>query len=150
MPGATIFPMGWRQVRKPVIRRWKTRRCRSRSHPAETLVAGHHRFQLIRRRFSQAIDETSNYYLLAWRPASDDQRAGKSKIKVIIKDRPELRVRCDETITRPRFLRRRKRLLLKKVTANSRAITGGGLLSALGTLYATSAPLHVGRLHEHA
>ncbi|HEY0407972.1 MAG TPA: VWA domain-containing protein [Pyrinomonadaceae bacterium] len=40
-----------------------------------------------------ALKETSNYYLLAWRPA-DDQRAGKFKrVEVSIAGRPELTVR---------------------------------------------------------
>lgn len=42
---------------------------------------------------SQAIRETSNYYLLAWRPDSAEQRQGKQRLQVTIKDRPELRVR---------------------------------------------------------
>jgi len=43
--------------------------------------------------FQQAINETSAYYLLAWRPDTDDARSGKSRIKVSVKDHPELRVR---------------------------------------------------------
>jgi VWFA-related protein len=43
--------------------------------------------------FQQAIDETSSYYLIAWRPENDEQRSGKARIKVGIKDRPDLRVR---------------------------------------------------------
>lgn len=43
--------------------------------------------------FQQAIDETSDYYLLAWRPDNEEQRSGKARIKVSIKDRPDLRVR---------------------------------------------------------
>jgi hypothetical protein len=40
-----------------------------------------------------ALKETSNYYLLAWRP-TDDQRAGKFKrVEVTIAGRPELTVR---------------------------------------------------------
>ncbi|HEV2883983.1 MAG TPA: VWA domain-containing protein [Pyrinomonadaceae bacterium] len=41
----------------------------------------------------QAINETSNYYLLAWRPASREQREGKLQLAVSIKDRPDLKVR---------------------------------------------------------
>jgi VWFA-related protein len=43
--------------------------------------------------FRQAIDETSNYYLLAWRPETEEQRAGRARIKVSVKGRPDLRVR---------------------------------------------------------
>jgi VWFA-related protein len=42
---------------------------------------------------SQALAETSAYYLLAWRPDTENQRAGKSRLDVAIKGRPDLRVR---------------------------------------------------------
>jgi VWFA-related protein len=41
----------------------------------------------------EALTESSAYYLLAWRPDSENQRSGKSRIKVAVKDRPDLRVR---------------------------------------------------------
>jgi VWFA-related protein len=42
---------------------------------------------------ARALDDTSRYYLLGWRPENDAQRASNfSKIKVRIKDRPELKV----------------------------------------------------------
>jgi VWFA-related protein len=42
---------------------------------------------------ARALDETSRYYLLAWRPENDAQRASNfSKIKVRIAGRPELKV----------------------------------------------------------
>jgi VWFA-related protein len=40
-----------------------------------------------------AIRETSDYYLLDWRPDTESQRAGKSRLEVVVKGRPELRVR---------------------------------------------------------
>jgi VWFA-related protein len=42
--------------------------------------------------FAQAVKESSSYYLIAWRPESDAQRAGDSRIDVSIKGRPDLRV----------------------------------------------------------
>jgi VWFA-related protein len=43
---------------------------------------------------SRMLDETSNYYLLAWRPPTDEQKVGKFKrIEVSIIGRPELTVR---------------------------------------------------------
>ncbi|HJY27528.1 MAG TPA: VWA domain-containing protein, partial [Pyrinomonadaceae bacterium] len=42
---------------------------------------------------ADALTETSAYYLLAWRPDTENQTAGKSRIKVIVKGRPDLRVR---------------------------------------------------------
>lgn len=41
----------------------------------------------------EALHESSSYYLLAWRPDTEDQRAGKSRLQVFVKDRPDLRVR---------------------------------------------------------
>jgi len=42
---------------------------------------------------ARALDETSRYYLLAWRPENDAQRASNfSKIKITIAGRPELKV----------------------------------------------------------
>jgi VWFA-related protein len=43
---------------------------------------------------NDSLKETSNYYLLAWRPASSEQRTNKFKrISIKITDRPELTVR---------------------------------------------------------
>ncbi|HST53345.1 MAG TPA: VWA domain-containing protein [Pyrinomonadaceae bacterium] len=42
--------------------------------------------------FAQAVAESSNYYLLAWRPDSDAQRAGGARVEVTVKGRPDLRV----------------------------------------------------------
>ncbi|HEY0431536.1 MAG TPA: VWA domain-containing protein, partial [Pyrinomonadaceae bacterium] len=41
----------------------------------------------------EALDETSSYYLLAWRPDAEQQRTGKAQLKVTLKNHPELRVR---------------------------------------------------------
>ncbi|HEX8492198.1 MAG TPA: VWA domain-containing protein [Pyrinomonadaceae bacterium] len=41
----------------------------------------------------QAISETADYYLLAWRPDSAELREGRARLKVFVKGRPELRVR---------------------------------------------------------
>jgi VWFA-related protein len=41
----------------------------------------------------QAIEETSSYYLLAWRPDSDAERSGKARLKVTLRNHPDLRVR---------------------------------------------------------
>lgn len=41
----------------------------------------------------EALDETSSYYLLAWRPNAEEQRSGKAQLKVTLKNHPELRVR---------------------------------------------------------
>ena len=49
----------------------------------------------------QAIAETSDYYVLAWRPSTAEQRDGKLRLKVSIKDRPELRVRLRTSLYEP-------------------------------------------------
>jgi VWFA-related protein len=41
----------------------------------------------------QAINETSDYYLLAWRPPSEAERDARARIKISIRERPDLRVR---------------------------------------------------------
>ncbi|MFS8086822.1 MAG: hypothetical protein ACMG6H_14405, partial [Acidobacteriota bacterium] len=40
----------------------------------------------------EAVRETSDYYLLAWRPDSENERLGKAKIEVSVQGRPDLRV----------------------------------------------------------
>jgi VWFA-related protein len=42
---------------------------------------------------AEALAENSAYYLLGWRPDADSERAGRSRIQVTIKGRPDLRVR---------------------------------------------------------
>jgi VWFA-related protein len=49
----------------------------------------------------QALDETANYYLLAWRPDSEDQRQGKSRLNVVIKNHPDWRVRVRKKFYQP-------------------------------------------------
>ncbi|HWT03543.1 MAG TPA: VWA domain-containing protein [Pyrinomonadaceae bacterium] len=49
----------------------------------------------------EAIRETSDYYVLAWRPATTEQREGRLRLKVSIKDRPDLRVRLRNSIYEP-------------------------------------------------
>jgi VWFA-related protein len=49
----------------------------------------------------QAIAETSDYYLLAWRPDDENQRSGKSRLKVSVKNRPDLRVRLRSSFYEP-------------------------------------------------
>ena len=41
----------------------------------------------------RAVRETSDYYLLAWRPGSENERNAKARLEVSIPGRPDLRVR---------------------------------------------------------
>jgi VWFA-related protein len=51
---------------------------------------------------TRALRETSNYYLLAWRPTSEDQKGGKFKrIEVAVKGRPDLTVRLPRGYLEP-------------------------------------------------
>ncbi|HEV2883984.1 MAG TPA: VWA domain-containing protein [Pyrinomonadaceae bacterium] len=88
--------------------------------------------------FRQAIDETSEYYLLAWRPNDEAQRRGRASIKVTVKDRPELRVR----LRRNYYIPPRKTELptsddhkVAPVAHASPQTAEQGLVTALGTLY---------------
>lgn len=53
---------------------------------------------------TRAMRETSNYYLLAWKPFSEEQKGGKfKKVEVSIKGRPELSVRLPRGYLEPDF-----------------------------------------------
>jgi VWFA-related protein len=41
----------------------------------------------------QAVRETADYYVLAWRPDSENERSAKARLEVTIPGRPDLRVR---------------------------------------------------------
>jgi len=75
----------------------------------------------------EALDETSSYYLLAWRPDADDQRTGKAQLKVTLKNHPELRVR----LRRNFYVASAKATTSEssKITANAKP-ESTGLLSA--------------------
>jgi VWFA-related protein len=42
--------------------------------------------------FAQAVAESSDYYLIAWRPDTELQRAGRSRVELTVRGRPDLRV----------------------------------------------------------
>ena len=75
---------------------------------------------------AEALTESSAYYLLAWRPDGENQRAGKSRIKVVVKDRPDLRVRM-----RQHFFDSRQ----NENTAPKTNAPDDELKTALGSLY---------------
>jgi len=45
----------------------------------------------------QAVRETSDYYVLAWRPGSENERSARARLEVTIPGRPDLRVRLRRT-----------------------------------------------------
>jgi VWFA-related protein len=76
----------------------------------------------------EALSETSAYYLLAWRPDSENQRSGKSRINVVVKGRPDLRVRMRQHY----FDFRENEAKPKAATANT---PDDELKRTLGSLY---------------
>ena len=83
--------------------------------------------------FRQAINETSDYYLIAWRPETEEQRTGRARIKVSIKGRPDLRVRLRRNYYAPPRADEKKAAETAK--ANEALTPEAGLLKALGSVY---------------
>lgn len=86
----------------------------------------------------QGIRETSDYYLLAWRPDSQDQREGKLRLQVTIKDRPDLRVRLRNNVYRATPLavaQMKKSEEFKKEAATPAPPVEDQLVHTLGSLY---------------
>ncbi|MDX6443351.1 MAG: hypothetical protein QOH71_425 [Blastocatellia bacterium] len=81
---------------------------------------------------SEALRESSAYYLLAWRPDTDRQKAGKSHIDVVIKGRPDLRVRM-----RRHFFERKSDQAIASASpaALARSAPEDELRAALASLY---------------
>jgi VWFA-related protein len=94
----------------------------------------------------EALDETSSYYLLAWRPEAEDQKNGKAQLKVSLKNHPELRVRLRRNFYIPSAKAAASDLPKNPTSQNSHADTDDAatktapqpdaeLLAALGSLY---------------
>jgi VWFA-related protein len=97
----------------------------------------------------EAIAETSDYYLLAWRPDSENVRSEKSRLKVSVKNRPDLRVRLRNSFYEPPRLTAGKatnkdegKVDAAKTASSSKTASASSsrgaevdLLSALGSLY---------------
>jgi len=82
---------------------------------------------------AEALSESSAYYLLAWRPDSENQRNGKSRLKVVVKGRPDLQVRM-----RRRFFDFRESQATAKARSDANTTTNTAdveLKLALGSLY---------------
>ncbi|HEY0386265.1 MAG TPA: VWA domain-containing protein, partial [Pyrinomonadaceae bacterium] len=97
----------------------------------------------------QALDETSDYYLLAWRPDTDEQRSGRARLKVTVKNHPELRVRlrrnyyaAPAALSQPERSKESTVMTATAPLASSSTASAGlkpevALLGALGALYPT-------------
>ena len=82
---------------------------------------------------AEALTESSAYYLLGWRPDSENQRAGRSRMNVVIKGRPDLRVRL-----RRHFFDSRKNQatgITKNEATDTTNSPDDDLKTALGSLY---------------
>jgi VWFA-related protein len=135
--GRNDFPDGMatgRQARQPSLENWGLQ------EPLHILadetggraIIGSNSF---RDAFRQAIDETSNYYLLAWRPDTDEQRRGKSKIKVTVKDRPDWRVRLRRNYYLPAPVAAKSPVAGEEAKPSAPETPEAGLLLALGAPY---------------
>lgn len=83
--------------------------------------------------FRRALNESSSYYLLAWRPETEAERTGKARITVSVKGRPDLKVRVRRgVIESPRAASLKAD---KRAAGNASNETDAELLAALGSLY---------------
>jgi VWFA-related protein len=83
---------------------------------------------------AQAIRETSDYYLLDWRPDNESQREGKSRLEVIVKGRPDVRVRMRRHIYDLKSDETATLTLAKKASATIKT-PEDELRATLGSLY---------------
>ncbi len=135
--GRNDFPDGLStgtEARKPSLEAWATR------EPLQILAddtGGRAIFNdnSFEDAIQQAINETSAYYLLAWRPDNDDQGAGKTRIKVSVKDHPELRVRLRRNYYVPQASDSLRKVDEKTPSTPVAGAAESELLSALGTVY---------------
>jgi VWFA-related protein len=82
--------------------------------------------------FRQALAESSNYYLLAWRPAREEDRGGKTRFTVSIKGRPDLKVRVRRGFMGLPAL---ANVSTSTKESGSESSPDSELLAALGSLY---------------
>jgi VWFA-related protein len=101
--------------------------------------------------FSRSLEESSSYYLLAWRPEREEQRVEKARVEVTIKGRPDLKVRARRGfIEAPMAASTLKRREVASGTAVKHT-PDDDLRAALGSLYPVRAlpvQLSVGYLNK--
>lgn len=83
--------------------------------------------------FRRALDESSSYYLLAWRPETEAEQTGRARITVSIKGRPDLKVRIRRGVIESSPATSPK--AYEKAGAVASNNPDAELLSALGSLY---------------
>ena len=83
----------------------------------------------------QAMRETADYYLLAWRPDSQELRETKLRLRVTIRDRPDLKVRLRNSFYSPPTEPIVKSNKAEAEKTNSPNPSEVELVATLGTLY---------------
>ena len=84
---------------------------------------------------NQAVAETSEYYVLAWRPETENEREGKAQIDVSIEGRSDLRVHLRRTyLALPTTTGKSKK---QEVASSEAESPDTQLLVALGSVYPT-------------
>jgi len=89
---------------------------------------------------ADALQESADYYLLAWRPENPDQRTSKARLNVVVRNHPDLRVRLRKKYWTPPSSENTKKAN-SAIAEENRAVE---LQTALGSLYArTQAPIQL-------
>jgi len=89
---------------------------------------------------AEALHESADYYLLAWRPENPEQHASKARLNVVVRNHPDLRVRLRKKYWTPP-LAENTRKVNSAIAEENRAVE---LQAALGSLYArTQAPVQL-------
>ncbi len=88
----------------------------------------------------QAINETSNYYLLAWRPEAAEQRDARARLKVVVKERPDLRVRLRSNSFSPPVVETKQPGKTEKTSAIAKTGMSGASKEKTATTKAEQAP----------
>jgi VWFA-related protein len=89
---------------------------------------------------ADALQESADYYLLAWRPENPEQRTGKARLNVVVRNHPDLRVRLRKKYWTPASAENTK----KANSATAQENRAVELQAALGSLYPrTQAPVQL-------
>ena len=83
----------------------------------------------------QAVRETSDYYVLAWRPETENERTGKARLEIVIDGRPDLRVRLRRNYVKTLTPAKIKTSSAKDASPST-TTPEAQLLTALGSAYA--------------
>jgi len=89
---------------------------------------------------AEALQESADYYLLAWRPENPDQRTSRARLNVVVRNHPDLRVRLRKKYWTPTTTEN-PRKANSALAQENRTVE---LQAALGSLYPrTQAPVQL-------